>query len=144
MPDSSPNAVKSVSPLGLEPAKEEIEPHTSGTIDPDAVFIQLGSAADAPPLPISGSRSFKERAIHLWHGLPSAAKATLILAIASTILLIAYSITAVSLSVYDEQAHVSTVIIVMSVFILYAAFDAVIYENTLQLILSIFLSKSCC
>lgn len=47
-----------------------------------------------------------------WNGLPRAAKIALILAPLSTILLIAYSITAVSLSSRDEEAHIATVIIV--------------------------------
>ena len=102
---------------------------------------------DAPPpsspLPLSSTanqRSLRQTGEHLWHGLPTAAKATLILAIASSVLLIAYGITAVSLRTYDEEAHISTLIIVMAIFILYATFDAVISENTLQLIIAIILS----
>jgi hypothetical protein len=99
------------------------------------------SAVDAPPLPALGHRSFRQKTEHIWNGLPSAAKATLVLAILGTVLLVVYSVVTVSLRSYDEEAHVATVIIVISIFILYAAFDAVIYENTMQLIILIILSK---
>jgi len=57
-------------------------------------------------------RLLQQRIHHLWHGLPKAAKAASVLVIISTVLLIAYSITAVSLRSYDEEAHIATVIIV--------------------------------
>ena len=135
------SGTKPIPPLEVEGAKEKMHTDASETIQPDAVSLHRGTAVEAPPPPTPDTRSFKQRVAHVWHGLPTAAKWTLILAVASTVLLIAYSITAVSLAKYDEQAHVSTVIIVMSVFILYAVFDAVIYENTLQIFISILLSK---
>eukprot|EP00890_Picochlorum_soloecismus_P005201 jgi/Picsp_1/5682/NSC_03041-R1_protein kinase domain containing protein len=82
----------------------------------------------------------RDRDHWFWYSLPRAAKASLILVLVSTVLLIAYSITAVSLSSEDEEAHIATVIIIMSVFTLFATVDAIIYENTLQLVSSIILS----
>ena len=84
----------------------------------------------------------RDRDHWFWYSLPRAAKATLVLALLSTVLLIAYSITAVSLSSQDEEAHIATVIIIMSVFTLFAKVDAIIYENTLQLVSSIILCES--
>ena len=77
---------------------------------------------------------------YFWYGLPKSAKAALVLCLIGTVLLIAYSITAVSLSSDDEEAHIATVIIILSVFTLFATADAIIYENTLQLVSSIILS----
>lgn len=57
-------------------------------------------------------RPLKQYIDHIWHGLPRAAKATVILSFISTVLLIAYGITAVSFRSYDEEAHIATVIIV--------------------------------
>ena len=100
-----------------------------------------GVVADAPPkLPSTTHRTLRQKATHLWHGLPTAAKTTLILAVVGSVLLIAYGITAVNLKSYDEEAHIATIVIVMSIFILYSTFDAVIYENTLQLIIAIILT----
>lgn len=124
---STDAAHPSINPLNNTQSFDELEPIEN-------------LAADAPPLPAPGHRSLRQKAEHIWYGLPTAAKTTLILAIVGSFLLIAYSIIAVSLRSYDEEAHVATVIIVISIFILYAAFDAVIYENTLQLIISIILS----
>lgn len=75
-----------------------------------------------------------------WHRLPKAAKASLILSFVGSILLIAYSITSVSLRNDDEEAHIATTIIILSIFTFIATVDAVLYENTLQLIASIILS----
>lgn len=84
----------------------------------------------------------RDRDHWFWYSLPRAAKASLVLVLLSTVLLIAYSITAVSLSSEDEEAHIATVIIIMSVFTLFATVDAIIYENTLQLVSSIILCAS--
>jgi len=81
---------------------------------------------------------------YFWYGLPKSAKAALVLCLIGTVLLIAYSITAVSLSSDDEEAHIATVIIILSVFTLFATADAIIYENTLQLVSSIILSTFAC
>jgi hypothetical protein len=128
----------------LEPHNEAGPSSTHKTTAPDfnnGLTPNERGAADAPPLPAPGQRSFRQKAEHIWNGLPTAAKATLILAILGSFLLITYSIIAVSLRSNDEEAHIATVIIVISIFTLYAVFDAVIYENTLQLIISIILSK---
>ena len=84
----------------------------------------------------------RDRDHWFWYSLPRAAKASLVLVLLSTVLLIAYSITAVSLSSEDEEAHIATVIIIMSIFTLFATVDAIIYENTLQLVSSIILCAS--
>jgi len=135
----------------LEPPHNEAGPsstlalkNSTGHGFSNVLVTTESSAADAPPLPAQGQHSLRQKAEHVWNGLPTAAKATLILAIIGSFLLIAYSIFAVSLRSVDEEAHIATVIIVISIFMLYAVFDAVIYENTLQLIIAIILSKILC
>ena len=135
----------------ISPCVTEDSPASSTTCRSSPVAPQLPSE---PPSPLVCSvsavrsqsssgvrRPLAHRAAYLWHGLPTAAKATLILAVASTVLLVAYGITAVSLRDHDEEAHISTVIIIISLFVLYAVFDAVIRENTLQLVSAIVLCK---
>lgn len=86
------------------------------------------------------SNIIREDHSRFWYRLPKAAKASLILSLVGSILLIAYSITSVSLRNDDEEAHVATTIIILSIFTFIATIDAVLYENTLQLIASILLS----
>lgn len=106
----------------------------------------------APPGGPSGTASAKEgesntpqlhfgqHFLHVWYGLPSAAKATLLLAVVSTLLLMAYAIVGLTDSGQEED-HIAAVIIIMAVFNMYAVSDAVIFENTLQLLSSLVLSS---
>lgn len=86
-------------------------------------------------------RSWYQRWRRLWYGLPTAAKSTLVLSILQAILMVSYGAVAVGLRNNDEEAHIATVIIIISVFVVYAVFDAVIYENTLQLLSAIILCE---
>jgi hypothetical protein len=89
----------------------------------------------------SANLSLRERIARFWYGLPTAAKLTLVLAVASTCLMVSYGIATVSLRSFDEEAHITTVIIIMALFTLYAVVDAVIYENALQLVSSIVIGE---
>lgn len=82
----------------------------------------------------------RQRFVHIWYGLPSAAKGTLLLAVFSTLLLVAYATVGLTNS-GQEQDHIAAVIIIMAVFNLYAVTDAVIFENTLQLLSSLVISS---
>lgn len=141
---SGPAPLPGPPPPALADAPAKLRPSELSLPD-DCASSGSGSggspATEPPPSPPPARRTLREKAEHLWHGLPTAAKATLILAVLGTFLLIAYAITSVSLRSYDEEAHVSTVMVVYSIFILYTVFDAVIYENTIQLIISIVLSE---
>ena len=75
-----------------------------------------------------------------WYTLPNITKATLVVSFICSVVLIAYAIVTVSLRNEDEEAHVSTTIIILSVFQFLVTFDAVVYENTLQLVASIILN----
>jgi hypothetical protein len=87
------------------------------------------------------SKIFKhEHRKRFWYTLPKITKATLVLSFISSVMLIAYAIVTVSLRSEDEEAHVSTTIIILSLFQFLVTVDAVIYENPLQLIASIVLS----
>ncbi|KAL4522997.1 hypothetical protein Ndes2526A_g07715 [Nannochloris sp. 'desiccata'] len=89
-----------------------LEPHTeagpssalalknSTTHSLNSVLVPIeASASDAPPLPAPGQRSLRQKAEHIWNGLPTAAKTTLILAVIGSILLIAYSIVALIIAI---------------------------------------------
>lgn len=78
----------------------------------------------------------------LWNGLPKATKLTLVLSIIQAFLMVAFGSFAVGLKSNDEEAHVATVIIIISIFVVYAVFDAIIYENTLQILSAIILCTS--
>ena len=75
-----------------------------------------------------------------WYSLPKITKATLVLSLITTVVLVSYSIVMVSLKNSDEEAHVTTTIIILSLFQFLVTLDAVVYENTLQLIASIVLN----
>lgn len=136
-PPTVPTAAESDAITKIRPSDVSI-PDDSASCGSDSAGTP---PPDSPGTLSRGHRTFRQKAEHLWHGLPTAAKTTLILAVVGTILLVAYAITSVSLRSYDEEAHVSTVMVVYSIFILYTVFDAVIYENTIQLIISIVLSE---
>ncbi len=117
--------------------------HDSVHMDPSSHDGEL--AGDQPQSPQGNAESLEDNIIRedhsrFWYRLPKAAKASLILSFVGSILLIAYSITSVSLRNDDEEAHIATTIIILSIFTFIATVDAVLYENTLQLIASILLS----
>jgi len=101
----SPELAKTLKPATT--SDQEVEPQTAEPQDENASAVP--PAGGAPPSP---RRPLRLRLEHLWHGLPRAGKATAVLVVFSTVLLIAYSIAAVSFKAYDEEAHVATVIIV--------------------------------
>jgi hypothetical protein len=84
-----------------------------------ALDLEAGGAQPAcsPAPPVEDGedgavRSLRRRWQHLWRGLPTAGKATLVLAVISAILLVTYGVVSVSFRSYDEEAHIATVIIV--------------------------------
>jgi hypothetical protein len=70
----------------------------------------------------------------LWYRLPTSCRSLLLCSIINTILQLSYSITAVTLDPgIDEEFHISIIIGVTSLFILYAVVDAIIHENSMEL-----------
>lgn len=118
-------------------AREREEDHDDASTTEE---IQMNSARGNPGSLDDANDIIREDHSRFWYRLPKAAKASLILSFVGSVLLIAYSITSVSLRNDDEEAHIATTIIILSIFTFIATVDAVLYENTLQLIASILLS----
>ena len=90
--------------------------HDSVHMDPSSHDGEL--AGDQPQSPQGNAESLEDNIIRedhsrFWYRLPKAAKASLILSFVGSILLIAYSITSVSLRNDDEEAHIATTIIIL-------------------------------
>jgi len=122
------------------------------TTRPPALVVENDDDApnsqQLPRNPIDDSRSFKsfkkfmdhDSRQRFWYSLPTVTKATLALSFITSVVLISYAIVMVSLVDSDEEAHVATTIIILSAFQFLVSVEAVIYENTIQLIASILLN----
>lgn len=117
-------------------------PNHPSTAPEDTQPRGMASKEDSRSFTSFGTFKFltHENRKEFWYTLPNITKATLVLSLICSIVLIAYAIVTVSLRNEDEEAHVSTTIIILSVFQFLVTVDAVIYENTLQLVASIILN----
>ncbi len=112
------------------------------TVAAEERSLALATKEDSRSFTSLGNFKFltHENRKEFWYTLPNITKATLVLSLLCSVALIAYAIVTVSLRNEDEEAHVSTTIIILSLFQFLVTVDAVIYENTLQLVASIILN----
>ncbi len=126
---------------GAESGSEQ-QQQQSSTVPADARPQALATKEDSRSFTSFGTFKFltHENRKEFWYTLPNITKATLVLSLLCSVALIAYAIVTVSLRNEDEEAHVSATIIILSLFQFLVTIDAVIYENTLQLVASIILN----
>ncbi|PRW44254.1 3-phosphoshikimate 1-carboxyvinyltransferase isoform A [Chlorella sorokiniana] len=108
---------------GQDSARSKVSPLSRGSL----------AATTAATLRQRVRRAWAE-AMHVWWGLPSACKLTMVLAVVNFCISCAYAIVGLMLPNVDEEIHISITIIVSSVFVVFSVVDAVIYENTLELV----------
>lgn len=109
----------------------------------------LRSAPSGPPPAAPGKKApqslrerlqgLRQRWAYVWWGLPTACKATLLMAFVNFVLSLVYAGVSLSLPNQDEEIHITITIVISAVFVLYTVADAVVYENTLELATSILL-----
>ncbi|KAL4858866.1 Mitogen-activated protein kinase kinase kinase dlk-1 [Chlorella vulgaris] len=135
---SSPDPQANVAALTASAASPQ--PHPASLVPPAASRNARGSTAEASdPPPTIGARLQRSRrsVARVWSELPTACKATMIIACVNFCLSVTYAIVAVTLTVEDEELHITVTILISALFVIVSVADAIIYENTLELATSV-------